>query len=312
MEPNEPLCVEAEGITVTKRYEPDDFAVPTIGFEIRSERNTAVEVRLEERLPEEYPVEGVGFHPEYDSERWTAHSEGRLVFESALDPGTTLVTVYGVRIVDDEDSAAFMTEPELAVRPIDAEEPDAAVEVIADGAGDAMPVTVTRVENGTADSNAESVAAALAAELRSGSVSAADRETLRELVEVNEPERERVRIDHLQARVSDLEAYSDAFEAFLDENGTGERLVEELQAGVDDLRGEVAAIDAHVEEAIDRRNETIDALESDLAALEETIEDRNGVAADVDAVGEDLDALYDEVDELRTWRDQVGMAFGSE
>ncbi|WP_245998641.1 hypothetical protein [Halalkalicoccus subterraneus] len=117
---SDPLRVEAEGVTVTKRYEPERFAVPTIGFEIRSTRETPVEVRLEEGVPDSFSPAAIGLHPDYDDEQWTI-TEERLVFESRIDPGTTVVTVYGIRISDDADATAFMNRPEVTVDPV---EPD--------------------------------------------------------------------------------------------------------------------------------------------------------------------------------------------
>lgn len=319
MEPDEPLRIETEGVTVTKRYEPEEFAVPTISFEIHSARETSTEIRIEERVPEEFPIEGIGFHPEYDSDRWTAYEDGRLVFESPIEPETTVVTVYGIRITDDEEWKPFMTDPELTVCEAGLTEIQSdGVAVVADGAGDAIPVPVTHAETVEPDSamvpqnRTEGVAAALAEELRAGTVSAADRETLREALGATEPESETVQLRHLQARVSELEAYTDAFEGFLDEHGTGEQLVSELQGGLNDLRDGVEALDSEVAESATERQVAIDAMEEDLDSIDAAIGNPEDIAADIDAVSADLDALYEQVDELRTWREQMGVAFGNE
>ncbi|MEM4781537.1 MAG: hypothetical protein QXG03_08270, partial [Halalkalicoccus sp.] len=318
MDEAEPIRTDSEGVAVTKRYEPDDFAVPTISFEIRSSRSSPAKIRLEDRVPEGFPIEGIGFHPEYDSERWTAHEDRRLVFESEIEPETTVVTVYGIRIDDDEEAVAFMNEPVLSVdgREEPTSEPEApAASVVTDGGGDAIPVPVSHVTTvgDSAPTEADSIAAALARELRSGSVSRADREALGKAFAAGgtEGESERIQIDHLQSRVSELEAYTEAFESFLDENGTGDRLVADLQGGLSELREDVEVMDTELDEAIERHEATIASLESDLADLDGAIGDRDDIAADIDAVSDDLDALYEDVDELRTWRDQLGMAFGS-
>lgn len=300
MDRDDPIRIDMEDVTVTKRYEPTEFAVPTISFEIHSTRKTPAEIRLEDRVPDEFPIEGVGFHPDYDSECWTAHEEGRLVFESRIEPETTLITVYGIRIDDDEEAEAFMDEPELTVgttEPARAEQ-GGETAIVADGAGNTAPVPVSHVTTVDAESaTGKSIGAALAAELRTGELSEADRKTLGDALCTGEPESERAQLTHLQSRVSELEAYTDAFETFLDQNGTGEQLVAELQGGLDDLQKEV---------------ETINALESDLGSIEARIGDQDDLAADIDAVSDDLDAIYEDVDELRTWRDQLGVAFGSE
>lgn len=118
MEMDGPLRIEAEGVTVAKRYEPEEFAVPTIAFEIRSTRRTPATIRLEERIPDSFSPSAIGFHPEYDDERWTNGDDG-LVFESRIEPDTTVITIYGIRITDDVDAAAFMNRPELTVDPVE-------------------------------------------------------------------------------------------------------------------------------------------------------------------------------------------------
>lgn len=312
MDRDEPVRIDTDGITVTKRYEPDDFAVPTISFEIRSTRKQPGKIRLEEHVPEEFPIKGIGFHPDYDSERWTAHKDGRLVFESQLEPETTLITVYGIRIENDDEATAFMSEPELRVGEIESEHSDE-MEIVADGAGDAIPVPVSHVTTvGTESTAHKSVGATLAAQLRAGELSDADRKTLAEAFFEGGSESEQVQLTHLQSRVSELEAYTGAFENFLDENGTGEQLVAELQSGLKELRGEVESIDSSIDEVLTAQAETIDALESDLDSMEATLGDNKDLAADIDAVSDDLDAIYEEVDELRTWREQLGVAFGGE
>jgi hypothetical protein len=315
MDKDEPIRINTDGTTVTKRYEPDDFAVPTISFEIHSTRKQGGKLRLEEDVPEEFPIKGIGFHPDYDSECWTAHEEGRLVFESRIEPETTLTTVYGIRIENDEEAMAFMNEPELTVSGIESSEPkySGETEIVADGAGDAIPVPVSHVRTvGTGSTATREIGAALAAELRAGTLSDADRKTLAEAFSDCGSESERVQLAHLQSRVSELEAYTGAFEGFLDDNGTGEQLVAELQGGLENLRGEVESIDSSIDESLTAQNEAIDALESDLGSMEATLCDHEDIAADIDAVSDDLDAIYEDVDELRTWREQLGVAFGGE
>lgn len=312
MESKETPRVEAEGVSVTKRYEPEEFAVPTVAFEIRSKRSSAAEVRIEEALPEGFSANGIGFHPEYDGERWTVHPEGRLVFEDRIDAETTVVTVYGIRIGDDEEAARFMTDPNLTVRAA-GPDPEPTTEVVADGAGETMPVPVRRVEDEVVAPLATpggSVAAALAAELRAGTVSREDREALRTALEAGGSESEHVRVSHLQARVSDLEAYTAAFEGFLGENGTADALAEELRGGLEELRANVEALGAEIGAIAGEQRSALDSVAVEIDALAAEVDDRGDVAADVDAVSDDLDALYDQVDELRAWREQMGAAFG--
>lgn len=243
--------IETEGVAVNNGYGPEEFAVPSIAFEIRSERSSAAEIRI-------------GFHPAYDGERWSAHDDGRLVFEDRIEPETTVVTVYGIRISDDETAARFMTEPDLTVRAVEVA-PNPSIEMVADGAGETLPVVAAPGgDEGVApvSPSGDGVAAALAAELRAGTVTDEDRETLRDA----------------------LEAYGAAFEGFLDENGTAEALGAEIGAVADEQRSALAAaVDDHEGITAD-----VDAVSDDLDALFDQVDElhawreRMGVAFDIE------------------------------
>jgi methyl-accepting chemotaxis protein len=106
----EKLTVGADGVTVTKRFEADEFPVPAIAFELTSQRDEAVRVRLRDRVPPGVAVEDLGFHPEYGSEHWTIDGE-TISFERELGPEAEYTTVYGIRATDTEDVEQFLTEP---------------------------------------------------------------------------------------------------------------------------------------------------------------------------------------------------------
>lgn len=108
-----------DGITVTKRFTADEFPVPAIRFEFTSEYNEPVSVRLSETIPETFPMDGVGFHPDYHSDQWTAFEDHRVEFTGTVGPSDSLVTVYGVRIEDEAEANQFLTEPSIVdVSPI--------------------------------------------------------------------------------------------------------------------------------------------------------------------------------------------------
>ena len=124
-----------------------------------------------------------------------------------------------------------------------------------------------------------SVAGALAAEFEDGSVSAADERALREALSEPVPGSVDTRIDHLQARVSDVEAYADELERFLDEHGGGDSALADVEA-------DLAAV-------IDR----VDALEADLAELRETAE---SLQETVDALGTAVGGIEERLDGVET------------
>ena len=121
--------VSDEGITVTKRYTPDEFPVPAVRFEITSEHDEPVDVRLSEDIPESFPMDGVGFHPEYHSDQWTAFQDHHVEFTGTIEPDDSLVTVYGVRLGEDDDGGQFLTEPTI----VDVRSPDSSESEADDG-----------------------------------------------------------------------------------------------------------------------------------------------------------------------------------
>lgn len=488
---NESITVEAGGVTVTKEFAPEEFEVPAIRFELRSEHDEPVLVRLTDMIPEEFPMDGVGFHPDYDGDRWTAYDDGRVEFERTLDGGESLVTVYGVRVTEPEDVAPFLTEPyfevaagedaeigtgsgageSLAEHDIDdivpeentgvvrefitgardavpgleeetagavdepdapddgdldlelddpvaeddpsdsegdsedldleledpdqdaeapsdpenapdpiplededeseehvedratveesalepdaedvdvADEPDGPAEPEPDALDDAVARTEStdeRAEDDAADDvrdpssaretaddpdrdrpspleECDTVAAALASELRAGDVSEDDLAILGEAFAARDGRegaegRTATQLRHLQGRVSELEAYADAFGEFIDENGTGDQILEDVQDRMDALESELEeelertsdrlaafderldAVDDRVEELAADHGESLDAIEDDLREVRSTL-------ADAD---DDLADLRDDVDDLREWRERLGSMF---
>ncbi len=109
----ESLTVSNDGVTVEKTVSETEFPVPAIVFTLQSNASTSVHVRLTDRIPESFPMERIGFHPEFESDRWTAYKDHRVEFERDLDPGESVKTVYGIRTDDSDGLAAFLTEPEI-------------------------------------------------------------------------------------------------------------------------------------------------------------------------------------------------------
>ncbi|MFC7045697.1 hypothetical protein ACFQH6_10030 [Halobacteriaceae archaeon GCM10025711] len=122
MNAEQSVRVESGGVSVEKSYDPDSFPVPAIRFDVTSERDVPVVVTVVEQIPEGFTMERIGFHPEYESEHWTAFKDNRVEFERTLDAGESVTTVYGVRLDEDEDPAAFLSEPDLGTMIVDESE----------------------------------------------------------------------------------------------------------------------------------------------------------------------------------------------
>ncbi|OYR56168.1 hypothetical protein [Halorubrum halodurans] len=145
--------VEEDGVRVEKSFTDDAFPVPAVMFAIVSRRENAVRVRIVDRIPEEFPMDRIGFHPDYESENWTAYKDHRVEFERVLEPGESVETVFGIRD-DDPDLEEFLGTPVIEHVPVGEEigdvlgagETDAVREVLS---GDRA--TLPGMENAPAD-----------------------------------------------------------------------------------------------------------------------------------------------------------------
>jgi len=389
----EKVTVSADGVTVDKRFEEDEFPVPAIAFEIRSARSETVTVVINDTVPEGVAVEDLGFHPEYGSEYWTI-DESEITFEREIEAGSEYTTVYGIRATGTDNVEQFLTEPVIErVDPpleddggsvVDESGSDVVRDVISgdgdipglededdEASGDEEEEEDVETlnlkdpnepgearssdENGAEgessgtvaleDADAESLVGALAAEIRNQNVDADDVKLLRKAFDLAEDDKASVdaRIQHLQTEVSDLVAYTSALEEFLDENGTGDELIEEFREDIDSFESELTEMRemaATHEESLSAIEETVDGVESSMNALEsdmndvlgdvdEVRDDVEGVEGtvsdveeeveeleeqigdiDVEEVKSDIEEINDEIDELKEWREQLSSVIG--
>ncbi|WP_101297304.1 AAA family ATPase [Halegenticoccus soli] len=112
-DPDEVVTVSDEGVTVEKTFVADEFPVPAVAFTIRSERSEPVDVRVTDAIPESFPMEHVGFHPDFENDNWTAYTDHRVEYSRTLEPGESVRTVYGVRLDDPAEGASFLGEPSV-------------------------------------------------------------------------------------------------------------------------------------------------------------------------------------------------------
>ena len=511
------VSVSDDDVRVEKSFARDEFPVPAIKLRLVSESDDPVHVRLVDQIPEDFPMEGVGFHPDYESDNWTAYRDHRVEYERSLDPGESTVTVYGIRLDDSSDVAGFLDEPMLERPPVPGEAPEdrpgsdvddilgtdrsqpvrdalqgngrlanqgapaapggdtpgveplserehsdtggdaeaadtdhePAVEPAADPGAKPEPESVDGSESGadgdpsggaTADNGSDSpepravpsgltsvvreadsvapvdvaddtepdavtdagapgdaeadaagadaaeadidadgeadagaeadadgdteaddaddseeyvdigaeaegpdaadapepaadaapaagaaadatdgLAATLAAEIRSGEVSEADLETLRDEFDSGLPRSDDVRIRRLQSQLADLSAYADAIEEFIDDEGTGAELVERLDAELENVTAELEDLHDGLDDAADDREalregidgvesdlaaagERLDGLDDDLAATDERLADVDDTAATaaagVDEVSDRADGIEDHLDDV--------------
>lgn len=137
--------VDEDGIRVEKSFTDDAFPVPAVLYNLSSTRDEPVRVRIVDRIPESFPMERIGFHPEYESENWTAYKDHRIEFERVLEPGESVETVFGIRD-EDPDLEGFLETPVIEHVPVGEEIEDVlgtgdtdAVREVLSGDRDALP-----------------------------------------------------------------------------------------------------------------------------------------------------------------------------
>ena len=127
--------VESAGVTVTKAFVMDEFPVPAVRFDVESGREEPVDLQLVDEIPESFPMDNVGFHPDFESDNWAAYRDHRVEYRRELAPGESVTTVYGIRTDDPAVGRQFDAEP--TVTEVDAGGED---EADAEGFGDVEEV----------------------------------------------------------------------------------------------------------------------------------------------------------------------------
>ena len=177
----------------------------------------------------------------------------------------------------------------------------------------------------TISASGESLTAALAAEIRQKNVSGEDLKLLRRALDVAAQEdsggSNRARIEQIQDDISDLRAYTSALEEFLNENGTGEQLIEDfeqqlnsfdqrlesVQSELQSNSDEVSAVNEEVEEMsetvstvdseVESLGDEVDEVSNDVSSIESEVEDVSSDLEEMDATVDELDASIDEIEE---------------
>jgi archaellum component FlaC len=106
-----PVSAQEGDVTVEKSFAADRFPVPAITFTITFTGDDPVNLRLVDEIPDSFSMEGIGFHPDFESEHWTAYRDHRVEFVRTLAPGATVETVYGIRIDSPDDAREFLGTP---------------------------------------------------------------------------------------------------------------------------------------------------------------------------------------------------------
>lgn len=168
----------------------------------------------------------------------------------------------------------------------------------------------TERESETSESDATAtlpeggVGAALAAEIRAGDLSENDRELLAEELKEESAGNE-VRLTHLQSRISDLEAYTDALEDFIDEHGPARQLIEDLTDQLEEIEEELETLDSRTtenEDDIESLDTRTEENANDIDALDERIDDAQ---SEIGETQESVEELRSDIESIQSWRTRI-------
>lgn len=320
------VVAATDGVTLRKRYEEAEFHQPAVVYEFASDREAESEVRLIETIPDELSAEDLGFLGSTMERTWQIKGP-KLVFENPLAANESFTTAVAARGEQAEAITALLGHPDVFEVHSDGEAGDSP------GEGDEQPAAdvseeppASVAEAATPAGEGEPVVERFVAELRADEVSADSLAYLREELGVERPPTSvAVRLDQLQADVADVRAYTNALEAFLDDHGRADEVVDRLadrldtlEASMEDVEERVRATDGTVadfEAQLEDLGADLAALAADLEALEDRLEDLEAamdrVAERVPAedVEERLDALESDLDEVSAFTKSLRSAF---
>lgn len=200
---------------------------------------------------------------------------------------------------------------EIAEEPAEADTTDATAGADTDGT-ESTADAVAAVPSG-------GVARVLLAELREGRVDDETADALRAELDRDGTRSLDVRLSHLQSEVSDLAAYSETIESFIDRHGTFESVVGDIRSELSALEGRIERIDSTVEElseTVDRVDdldadlEEVRAVQSELETdLEAAREQRAAFESRFETVDEELSSAHDRLDELEQFEERLSGVF---
>ncbi|PSP93973.1 hypothetical protein BRC91_07855 [Halobacteriales archaeon QS_4_62_28] len=178
--------------------------------------------------------------------------------------------------------------------------------------GDTDTSTNGTASNANVEVAGDNLISAMANELRNNEVTKEDVQILRKAFDLASDNDGSVaaRVDKLQQDVNNVVAYTDALESFLDENGTGEQLIEGFRDDVESLRTDFDAFESDIESVqstASANNEQVESLSADVQAVESSVESVESQVGNVESEIGDLESqLEDVTGELETIREEMG------
>ncbi|MFC7019981.1 MULTISPECIES: hypothetical protein [Haloarcula] len=308
---NKTATVSANGILVERTLSVEDgWVVGTIQVESISQRRDVVHVV--EELPDDLPVESVGFKrddPPSDGEITCERVSVRLPVE-----GDAVSVDFGIELADPVSDVAF---EEPRIERVDAADPSDSVAQTDGGEnpaaqtdGDAPTARPQSADGSgaTGDTDAPEGAGGAPPSASAGgqqgvSVSSTSVKDVIRGTDADDSEEEdgtgeatqgqsprrsvEARLDYLSSRVDEFAAYTTALESFLDEQGTAQEFIDRIDEEVAELGTAVEAVSEEVDAVRETNQDLGDELRRRTDDLEARIEDAHG-------------SLEDDLDDVRT------------
>jgi len=333
----EAITVASDGVTVTKRFEADEFPVPAIAFNVVSQRSETVSLRLVDSVPDDVAVEDLGFHPEYGSEFWDINDE-KITFEKDIDPDSDYTTVYGIRATGTDDVEKFLTEPQIESvdPPLEEDEEDLvggdnnAVKDVIAGDSDSVPgleddddedietLNLKDPNNPNSEAQPEPEDGETAPEGPEEDSADADGEMADAptgnvvAAMANEIRQNNVSAQDVKLLKRALDAVSQDTDP---EGGVNTARINRIQNDIADLRAYTDALEEFLaengtgDELIEGFEERLDGFENELASFEDEIATAKSTAesatAELDELGGEVDSLEDGLDDVQGSVDAV-------
>jgi chromosome segregation ATPase len=293
----ESLSIEGDHVALERELEPGEEFTAVYGLR---------EVDEDDLASAPTTPEDVEATPALD-EAESSSQIVRDVIEGAGEEEDEEVESLELRDPDEEAAteASAETGPSTDTEPSTAPEADTDIELErgteSPEADDDLDAAITRADEAEPAAIGEGIASALAAELRAGRVDDDDLELLRDELEFGSGS-DQARIQRLQTEMSDLQAYTDALEEFLDENGPARQLLSDLQSQVEHLESTLGRTTERVEahdETVDDLESTVGSVESELHEFGETLEDHDEALEEFREFEETLESHDEPLEELR-------------
>lgn len=251
-----PIVVSTDNLTVEKHLTRPEEDVVTAKFDITSNHDKSVGLSIIEKIPEGIDRTHIGFHSEYDPEGWSVF-EGILRYDTEIPPAGTVETVYGIRREHLDETPSILHVPMVHVgRSADGDMMNESTF----GKGEGLHFGLS-ADDGSFDER-RSILDAFVAACEDEVLSNHEQSVVRRGLGVEPLYSLDSRLQQVQTRVDDIEAYRRTLEQFIEEHGGFEEVLDDLSDSIRDLENSQRHLEARIQ-ALEGRGDLQDAPSRD-------------------------------------------------